>query len=136
MIRKTNLPMAIVFASILCCNASFAQKNKNAAPAAATATDAPKKEAKKTIKEIIKPTKLSDGLFAMYQDTAIGTVYMKIKKEQLNKEYIYFNYAENGVVSAGAFKGSFRDNEVFSIRKYFDRIEFVKENTNYYFGRF
>ena len=133
MLRKTNLPMAIVFASILCCNASFAQKNKNAAPAAATATDAPKKEAKKTIKEIIKPTKLSDGLFAMYQDTAIGTVYMKIKKEQLNKEYIYFNYAENGVVSAGAFKGSFRDNEVFSIRKYFDRIEFVKENTNYYF---
>ena len=133
MIRKTNLPMAIVFASILCCNASFAQKNKNATPAAATATDAPKKEAKKTIKEIIKPTKLSDGLFAMYQDTAIGTVYMKIKKEQLNKEYIYFNYAENGVVAAGAFKGSFRDNEVFSIRKYFDRIEFVKENTNYYF---
>ncbi len=133
MIRKSNLPMAIVFASILCCNASFAQKNKNAAPTAATTTDAPKKEAKKTIKEIIKPTKLSDGLFAMYQDTAIGTVYMKIKKEQLNKEYIYFNYAENGVVSAGAFKGSFRDNEIFSIRKYFDRIEFVKENTNYYF---
>ena len=78
MIRKSNLPMAIVFASILCCNASFAQKNKNDAPAAA-ATEAPKKEAKKTIKEIIKPTKLSDGLFAMYQDTAIGTVYMKIK---------------------------------------------------------
>jgi hypothetical protein len=88
MLRKTNLPMAIVFASILCCNASFAQKNKNTAPAAATATDAPKKEAKKTIKEIIKPTKLSDGLFAMYQDTAIGTVYMKIKKRTI-KQRIY-----------------------------------------------
>ena len=133
MLRKTNLPMAILFASILCCNASFAQKNKNAVPVAAATSEAPKKDVKKTIKEVIKPTKLSDGLFAMYQDTAIGTVYMKIKKEQLNKEYIYFNYAENGVVAAGAFKGSFRDNEVFSIRKYFDRIEFVKENTNYYF---
>lgn len=133
MLRKTNLSMAIVFASILCCNTSFAQKNKNAVPATAATTEAPKKEVKKTIKEIIKPTKLNDGLFAMYQDTALGTVYMKIKKEQLNKEYIYFNYAENGVVAAGAFKGSFRDNEVFSIRKYFDRIEFVKENTNYYF---
>ena len=133
MLRKTNLSMAILFASILCCNTSFAQKNKNAVPATAATTEAPKKEVKKTIKEIIKPTKLNDGLFAMYQDTALGTVYMKIKKEQLNKEYIYFNYAENGVVAAGAFKGSFRDNEVFSIRKYFDRIEFVKENTNYYF---
>jgi hypothetical protein len=83
MLRKTNLSIAILFASILCCNASFAQKNKNVAPAAATATEAPKKDVKKTIKEIIKPTKLTDGLFAMYQDTALGTVYMKIKKDYI-----------------------------------------------------
>ena len=81
--RDTKIKLVYSERSLL-----FAQKNKNAAPVAATATDAPKKEAKKTIKEIIKPTKLSDGLFAMYQDTAIGTVYMKIKKEQLNKDKI------------------------------------------------
>ncbi len=128
---KRSLTIAITFASILFFNNAIAQKNKNTV--VAPSTEAPKKDAKKTIKETVKPTKLIDGLFAMYQDTAIGTVFMKIKKEQLNKEYIYFNYAENGVVAAGAFKGSFRDNEIFSIRKYFDRIEFIKENTNYYF---
>ncbi len=115
-------------------SSSFAdKKKKNKKGAAPTAAEAPKKDAKKTIKETVKASKMVDGLFAMYQDTAVGTVYMKIKKEQLGKEYIYFSYAENGVVAAGAFKGSFRDNEVFSIRKYYDRIEFVKENTNYYF---
>lgn len=111
---------------------SFAKKKKKApAPAA----EAPKKDAKKTIKETVKAAKLKDGLFALYQDTTNGSVYMKIKKSQLNKEYIYFNYAENGAVSAGYFKGSFRDNEIFSIKKYYDKIEFIKENTSFYFDK-
>lgn len=107
------------------------KKKKGAVPAASA--EMPKKDAKKSIKETVKATKLKDGLFAMYQDTTNGSVYMKIKKEQLDKEFIYFNYSENGAVSAGHFKGAFRDNEIFSIKKYYDKIEFVKENTNYYF---
>ena len=104
------------------------KKNKGAAPAATA--EMPKKDAKKSIKETTKSTKLIDGLFAMYQDTTNGSVYMKIKKDQLNKEFIYFNYSENGAVSAGHFKGAFRDNEIFSIKKYYDKIEFIKENTS------
>lgn len=114
-------------------NASFAKKKKKGAPT--PAAEAPKKDAKKSIKETIKPTKSKDGLFALYQDTTNGSVYMKIKKDQLNKEFIYFNYSENGAVTAGYFKGAFRDNEIFSIRKYYDKIEFVKENTSYYFDK-
>ncbi len=110
---------------------SFAQrKKKTPTPPPA---EAPKKDAKKTIKEVTKPTKSKDGLFTLYQDTTNGSVYMKIRKDQLNKEFVYFNYSENGAVSAGFFKGAFRDNEIFSIRKYYDKIEFVKENTSYYF---
>ena len=112
---------------------SYAKKKKKGS--AAPAAEAPKKDAKKTIKETVKASKLKEGLFAMYQDTANGTVYMKIKKSQLNKEYIYFNYAENGAVSAGYFKGAFRDNEIFSIKKYYDKIEFIKENTSFYFDK-
>lgn len=108
------------------------KKKKGSAPVAA---EAPKKDTKKSIKETVKATKIKDGLFTLYQDTTNGSVYMKIKKDQLNKEFIYFNYAENGAVNAGYFKGAFRDNEIFSVKKYFDKIEFIKENTNYYFDQ-
>lgn len=110
---------------------SYAKRKKKDTPP--PAAEAPKKDAKKSIKEVTKPTKAKEGLFTLYQDTTNGSVYMKIRKDQLNKEFVYFNYSENGAVSAGFFKGSFRDNEVFSIKKYYDKIEFVKENTSYYF---
>ena len=130
--RKTLIySMAICVSIAGFSNPTYAKRKKKDTPP--PAAEAPKKDAKKTIKEIIKPTKSKDGLFTLYQDTTNGSVYMKIRKDQLNKEFVYFNYSENGAVSAGFFKGSFRDNEVFSIRKYYDKIEFVKENTNYYF---
>lgn len=80
-----------------------------------------------------KGTKKYAGLFTFYQDTTDGKMYALIKKSQLGKEFIYFSYTENGLVSTGHNKGSFRDNEIFSIRKSFNKIEFVKENTNFYF---
>lgn len=81
----------------------------------------------------IKPCIKKDGLFPLYQDTLTGNVFMLIKKEQLDKEYIYFSYTVDGVVAAGHFRGSFRDNKVFTIKRYFDKIEFVVQNTGYYF---
>jgi hypothetical protein len=130
--KKIIWMMALSGIMVLQFETSFADKKKKKSDAA-PAAEAPKKDAKKTIKETVKATKTKEGLFNLYQDTTNGSVYMRIAKNQLNKEYIYFNYAENGAVSAGYFKGAFRDNEIFSIRKYYDRIEFVKENTSYYF---
>ena len=36
-------------------------------------------------------------------------------------------------MAAGHFRGSFRDNMVFSIKRYFDRVEFIEQNTGFYF---
>src|SRR5690606_24476398 len=76
-----------------------------------------------------------DGLFSLYQDTLTGTVYMLIKKEHFEKEYIYFSHTENGVLAAGHYRGRYSDNKIFTIRKYYNRIEFVSENTAYYFDK-
>jgi len=81
----------------------------------------------------IKPCKQFPGLFPVYQDTTNGSVYLVIKKEHINNKFIYFSYSENGVVAAGHFKGGFRGSSVFVIKRYFDKIEFVKENTRFYF---
>ncbi len=88
---------------------------------------------KASIAEKIKPCKRIDGLFPLYQDTLNGNVFMLIKPGQLDKQYIYFSYTVDGVVAAGHFRGSFRDNKVFTIKRYFDKIEFTVLNTSFYF---
>ncbi len=93
----------------------------------------PKPVAKNTIAEKTKACKKQDGLFPLYQDTTNGAMYMVVKKDQINQNFIYFSYTENGVVAAGHFRGSFRDNMVFSIKRYFDRVEFIEQNTGFYF---
>jgi len=103
-----------------------------AAQTPAAAPNAPKKGAE-LIKEKLKPTRAYPGLLAMHQDTTNGMLYMVLKKGQLGKEFIYWSYIENGLPQLGLFKGNFWDNGVFSIERYFDRIDFVRQNTDFYF---
>ncbi|MSQ79005.1 MAG: DUF5117 domain-containing protein [Flavobacteriaceae bacterium] len=88
---------------------------------------------KNAIEEKTKSCRKFEGLFTLYQDTVTGSMYMLLTKSHLSKEYIYFAYCENGLVETGHNRGSFRDNRVFSLRKYFDRVEFISKNTNFYF---
>ncbi|HYG16494.1 MAG TPA: DUF5117 domain-containing protein, partial [Bacteroidia bacterium] len=88
---------------------------------------------KASIKDKTKNCRKIEGLFTIYSDTTTGDAYMVVKKDQLDKEFIYFSYAENGLVMTGHFRGAYRDNMVFRMKKVFDRVEFVKENTHFYF---
>lgn len=96
-------------------------------------TDDKKEEKKPTVAEKTKSCKKTDGLFPIYQDTAKGNIFMVITKDQLDKEFIHFFHAENGGLNYGWVKGTFGWEKVFKIRKYFDRLEFVEQNTSYYF---
>ncbi len=69
----------------------------------------------------------------MYQDTVTGKTHLAIMPDQLDKEFIYFTYTENGIARIGQFRGRFRDNKVFTIRRRFERVEFVTLNDNFYF---
>ncbi|SVA30639.1 uncharacterized protein METZ01_LOCUS83493 [marine metagenome] len=91
---------------------------------------------KKKIISLKKKTEKMDrfpGLFTFYQDTLNGSLYMEIHKNQINKEYIYFGHAHDGIVDVGFNRGSYRSSKIFSIQKYFNRIEFVAENYGFYF---
>ena len=124
------LTCLVIGGSLLLANPTFGQrkKNKKQAPSAQKSTTS-----KKSIAELTKTCQLSDGLFNLYRDTINGELYIEIKAEQLNQEFIYFSYVEDGVLDAGHFKGSYRGSKIFSVVKYYDRIEFVQENTGYYF---
>jgi predicted Zn-dependent protease len=106
------------------------QRRKNKKKKAATEKSISKE---KTIKELTKNCVLSEGLFGLYRDTINGDLFFEIKKEQLNQEFIYFSYVEDGIVDAGHFKGNYRGSKIFTIEKYYDKIEFVQKNTGYYF---
>ncbi|MGV3598682.1 MAG: zinc-dependent metalloprotease [Bacteroidota bacterium] len=125
---RTTLLMASVFVFAQCASKKTTQSPKMPPPA-----DGGNKSKTASIKEKTKNCTKSEGLFTLYKDTITGNAYMVVKKAQLGKEFIYFNYAENGLVLTGHFRGAYRDNEVFSLRKVYDRIEFVKENTGFYF---
>ncbi len=93
-----------------------------------------KKPKKKTIEELVKSSKKIDGLFTIYQDTITGSIQMIISEDQINKEYIYFSQIADGVMDAGRIiRGSYRDSKVFKIQKYFNKIEFITQNTSFYF---
>lgn len=110
----------------------MAQKKKKKSKSKTTATARPK-TAVKSIKSLTSKSEKLDGLFTLYKDTTTGNVFMLVKEDQLNKEFIYFSYSENGVVAAGHFRGSFKGSKVFKIRKQYGQLEFEVLNNTYYF---
>jgi len=87
----------------------------------------------KTLAEMVEGHDAHEGLFTLYRDPESGDVHMAIGADQIGREYIYFTHTRDGVLEAGHFRGAFRDNAVFAIRRHFDRIEFVEQNTHFHF---
>ncbi|WP_111307179.1 zinc-dependent metalloprotease [Confluentibacter sediminis] len=97
-------------------------------------TASSKKEKEKTIEELVKSSKKMDGLFEIYQDTIKGSLLILIREDQIGKDYIYFSQIADGIMDAGRMnRGSYDDSKVFKIEKYFNKIEFITQNTSFYF---
>ena len=134
--NRTSFKMAsIALASILILSVSSAsaQKKKKGNKKPGTESVKKDKDAPKKISEVTKKCKKIDGLFAMYQDTITGSIKMVVSKKQIGKEYIYFSQIADGVLEAGSFRGAYNGSKVFKIEKYFNKIEFVTQNTSSYF---
>jgi len=97
------------------------------------AVDQAEEQQELTIADKVISSKKIEGLFTLYQDSTNGSLMMMIRNDQIDKEYIHFAHSLNGVVDAGHFKGAYRGSKIFSIRKYFNKIQFVAENTQFYF---
>ncbi len=88
---------------------------------------------KPSIEDITKRCQAHDGLFRVYTDPETGAMYLYIRKDQLQIEFLYFSQVSDGVVSAGRNRGQFNGQKVFSILKRFERLEFIIQNTAFYF---
>ena len=90
--------------------------------------------ADKDIKEEEKDNDLEDfledlshfpGLIDVYRNDDDGKVYFLIKKEQLEKEFIYFAHILDGIVEAGTWRGNYLDNGIIKFIKYYDQIRIL-----------
>ena len=75
------------------------------------------------------------GLFDSYRNDNNGKVYLLLKKNQLDREFIYFAHILDGIVQAGTWRGSYLDNGIIKFNKYFDQIRIERINTAYVFDR-
>jgi len=90
-------------------------------------------EEEKTIAEIVEEFTKVEGLFELYQDPKTGSVKMLIEQDHLDEEFIYFVQTMDGVLEASHFRGSYRGSTVIKLNKSFDKIEFIEQNTQYFF---
>ena len=134
---SVNKLIYIAFASLvlIATNSMDAQekKKKNKKEETPTAPAPPPKK-DKTIAELVKSSKKIDGLFPIYQDTITGSLQMLVSKDMFGKEFIYFSQIADGVMDAGRInRGSYMGSKVFKVEKYFNKIEFISQNTSFYF---
>ena len=87
----------------------------------------------KSIADIAAASERFDGFFTVLRKRSDGALHMLIREDQLNKEFIHTVVAQDGVVQGGHFRGQYRDNKVLVLRRHFDRVEFVQNNTSFYF---
>jgi len=129
----------LVFASLLFIapqhiEAQNKKKNKKKKNDTEVVVTPPKKAKEKSIKDLTKSSKKIVGLFTIYRDTITGSIQIVITEDQLNKEYIHFAQIADGVMDAGRVnRGSYRGSKVFKVEKFYDKIEFVTQNTSFYF---
>lgn len=137
--RKTKLIVSIFLALLLLSvndiNAQRRKKKKDRKKAKVEMPKKPKAKPKKTIASLTKKSTKIEGLFTIFQDSVSGDVKLLVKKEQLNKDFIYFSQIANGVTEANAFRGAYRGSSIFHIKKHFNKIEFVAPNTSFYFDK-
>ncbi len=95
--------------------------------------DNKKEENDDGLKAFLEDLEHFPGLIDVYRDADDGKVYFLIKKDQLEKEFIYFAHVLDGIVEAGTWRGNYLDNGIIKFVKYFDQIRIDRINTAYVF---
>ncbi len=96
---------------------------------------APAAPKKPTVAEKTKGNKKIEGLFTLYQDTATGSLQMYVRKDQLDKEFIYQSFSINGPTSLFLHQSMHRATAVFKMKRAFDKIEFSQVNTGFFYDK-
>jgi hypothetical protein len=127
--KKVSVLIGILLCSVVLV---FGQKKKSKNKKKDETTET-KTDDKPTVAEKVKGSQKIKGLFTMYQDSTSGSVKLYISKAQFEKEYIYQSFSMGGPPALFLNQNMLRETWVFSMEKNFDKIQFTRQNTNYYY---
>ena len=90
-----------------------------------------KKPELKPFYEVIKNTSSVNGLFTLYRNKETGKIYLELKPEQLNKNYLSTMTMESGIGERGIYSGMPLQDYLFYFRRVNNNLHFVVRNVNF-----
>ncbi|MEH1936639.1 MAG: zinc-dependent metalloprotease [Nostoc sp.] len=81
--------------------------------------------------QIVKRIDKLEGLFTLYCSENSGKIYLEIKPEQLNKNYLAIVTLESGIGESGIYSGLPLSDFLFYFRRVNNRLHFVVRNVKF-----
>ncbi|MBD2526973.1 zinc-dependent metalloprotease [Nostoc sp. FACHB-133] len=91
----------------------------------------PAKDDLEVFDEVVKDTQKSGGLFTLYRNKEKNKIYLEIKPEQLNKNYLATATLESGIGERGIYSGMPLQDFLFYFQRVDDKLNFVIRNVNF-----
>jgi hypothetical protein len=132
MLSKMCLPV-VVMICMLCPSTLIAQVKKPVPVKPKVVIDSVAAKRDSLWKDAIKDKRKVGGMFTLYQDTVSGSLQLYIRKDQLDKEFIYQSFSMGGPGSLFLNQNMLRETWVFKIKKAYNRLDFMRCNTNFYY---
>lgn len=81
--------------------------------------------------QVIKDTDKLNGLYTLYRHKETGKIYLEIKPQQLNKNYLGTVTMESGIGERGIYSGMPLQDFLFYFRRVNNNLHFVIRNVNF-----
>jgi hypothetical protein len=81
--------------------------------------------------QVIKNTEKLQGLYTLYRHKETGKIYLEIKPQQLNKNYLGTVTMESGIGERGIYSGMPLQDFLFYFRRVNNNLHFVVRNVNF-----
>ena len=81
--------------------------------------------------KVVKDTEKLVGLFNLYRNNQTGKIYMEVKPQQLNKNYLATVTMESGIGERGLYSGVPLQTWLFYFRRMNNNLYFVVRNVNF-----
>ncbi|WP_016875652.1 zinc-dependent metalloprotease [Chlorogloeopsis fritschii] len=90
-----------------------------------------KKDDLEAFSEVVKDTQKIEGLFTLYRNKEKNKIYLEIKQEQLNKNYLATATLESGIGEAGIYSGMPLQDFLFYFQQVNNKLNFIVRNVNF-----
>jgi Met-zincin/Domain of unknown function (DUF5117)/Domain of unknown function (DUF5118) len=91
----------------------------------------PKRDDLEPFAEVTKDTERSEGLFTLYRNKEKNKIYLEIKPEQLNKNFLATATLESGIGEGGIYSGMPLQDFLFYFKRVNNNLQFVVRNVNF-----